>query len=149
MNKGSSRSGEELSFFVCLCVLVFVCVFVFAFVFVFVFVFVCVCVFVFVFVCVFSFHKGSVLCSQGAYGWTANGTLLCSLFTRCVWANNAGNAFVYINSGSMNEGSILSGQDLSFFGMKKGSDVKQCRILCCRCEALRGTPSNCFVYFHI
>ena len=87
----------------------------------------------------FSMKKGRVLGSQGVYGWTLNGTLLCSLFTRCVWANNEGNAFVYIISGSMNEGSILSGQDLSFFDTTKCCGWRLKGTLLCMKLVGRGT----------
>ena len=114
--------------FVCVCVCVCVCVFVCLCLCVCVCVCVCACVGVYEIsrsmnrgsslslqnVSFFGMKKGSVLSSQGVYGWTVNGTFLCSLFTRCVWVDNEGNAFVYIISGSTNEGIILSGQNLSF-----------------------------------
>ena len=63
----------------------------------------------------------------------------CSLFTRCVWVDNEGNAFVYIISGSMNEGSILSGQDLSFFDTTKCCGWRLKGTLLCMKLVGRGT----------
>ena len=83
--------------------------------------------------------KGSVLSSQGVYGWTVNGTLLCSLFIRCAWVDNEGNAFVYIISGSTNEGIILSGQNLSFFDTTKCCGWRLKGTLLCMKLVGRGT----------
>ena len=56
--------------------------------------------------------------------------------------DNEGNAFVYIITGSMNEGIIFSGQDLSFFDTTKCCGWTLKGTLLCMKLVGRGTTSD-------